>query len=265
MKLKEEHIKDLIPDYLDGKLNAKEKAWFEHHIKDSPEYEKELAEYKALFATFKEEPEQIPSENLREDFLKMLEEEKGNQVRVVSLKPTENSKNRGFGLLKIAASIALLIAVFLLGQQSGKNSIKEEVAVMQKQHLDIKQTAMISLLENQSASRRIQGVSYIQDFQHPDESILAALADRMLNDENMNVRLTALEALSNFTSSEMVKAAFVEALKSEKNPSLQIAIIQVLVQIQEKRAIEPMKKLLEQQDTQPFIKEEIHTVIPKII
>ena len=89
--------------------------------------------------------------------------------------------------------------------------------------------------------------------------------DACCMDENDNVRLTAFEALSRFTSSEKVKEVFLEALGKEKNPSIQIAIIQVLVQIQEKKAVEPMQRLLEQEDTQPFIKEQIKTGLPKII
>ncbi|MEC7263138.1 MAG: HEAT repeat domain-containing protein, partial [Bacteroidota bacterium] len=61
-----------------------------------------------------------------------------------------------------------------------------------------------------------------------------------------------------------VKNVLIEALEKEKNPSIQVAIIQTLVQIQEKKAAEPMKKLLEKEDTQPFIKEQIKAVLPSL-
>ena len=76
--------------------------------------------------------------------------------------------------------------------------------------------------------------------------------------------MTAFEALVKFTSSETVKNTFIEALEQEQNPSIQVAIIQALVQIQEKKAAEPMKKLLEKEDTQPFIKDQIRAVLPSI-
>ena len=58
------------------------------------------------------------------------------------------------------------------------------------------------------------------------------LLTAIIYDENDNVRMTAFEALVNFTSSEIVKTTFIEALEQEQNPSIQVAIIQALVQIQ---------------------------------
>ena len=87
----------------------------------------------------------------------------------------------------------------------------------------------------------------------------------MLYDENTNVRLTAVEALREFANSEAVKEAFITALQNEKDPSIQITLIHTLVEIQEKKAIQPMRRLLEQQETQPFVKQQIESLLPKII
>ena len=196
----------------------------------------------------------------------MLEEEKRHRVNVIDLKPKSvRSSDRIWGILKVAASVALLLSAFLLGQYAEKNTVKRNTLSLKQETLRLKQTTMIALLENQSASKRIQGVQYIEDFTAPDTTIVNALIDRLLQDEHTNVRLSAMVALSGFRDSETVKDAFIRALKTEKDPSIQIAIIQNLVQIQEKRAVEPMRDLLEQEETQPFIKEEITNALPKII
>ncbi|MEM0933413.1 MAG: HEAT repeat domain-containing protein, partial [Bacteroidota bacterium] len=168
-------------------------------------------------------------------------------------------------VLKIAASIALLVTSFQIGSVFQQKKTDGDIASLENETLRMKQTVMLSLMENQSASKRIQGVNYIEEIPNPDDAVVAALANRMLYDENDNVRLTAFEALSRFTSSDKVKEVLIQALGQEKNPSIQIAIIQVLVQIQEKKAVGPMQRLLEQEDTQPFIKEQIKTGLPKII
>ena len=124
---------------------------------------------------------------------------------------------------------------------------------------------MLSLMENQSASRRIQGVNLIEEFTIPDEAIITALANRMLFDNNTNVRLSAVEALGKFTQSDTVKKTFITALETEKDPSIQITIIHTLVTIQEKKAIAPMQRLLEQEETQPFVKQQIKSLLPSII
>lgn len=257
------HIVDLIPAYLDGHLSEEETKKFESHIEGCEDCKKETEEYKVFFEAMNREQNMKPSDNLRTNFERLLEEEKDNQVKVVSI--TSKPKNGIFQFLKVAASVALLISAFFLGKNAQKNEFQNEFAALEEQTVEIKQTAMISLLENQSASKRIQGVQYINDFINPDESIIMALADRMLNDENTNVRLSAMEALANFKNSEIVKEAFIQALKTENDPSIQIAIIQNLVEIQEKKAIGPMQDLLEQESTQPFIKDEITNAIPKII
>jgi len=265
--MKTAHILDAIPDYLEGNLTKAESEKIAAHIAQCNVCKKEVQDYKKLFNAFKEEPSAQPSTTLKENFLKVLEEEKQQTVKVVSLRQnTPSNKNNWFmGLLKVAASIALLITAFYSGRYFKSQETQQQIAQIEQEQLQLKQTAMMSLLKNQSASKRIQAVSYIEDFKNPDYEVVKALTDRMLHDENTNVRLAAVEALTRFSTSKQVKMAFVEALSIEKDPSVQIAIIQNLVKLQEKNAVAPMKKLLEQEDTQPFVKDEINQVLSEII
>ncbi|WP_350293753.1 zf-HC2 domain-containing protein [uncultured Croceitalea sp.] len=261
------HITDLLPDYIDDMLSATQKKEVEAHLKTCVACTKELEEYSTLFKGFQQEKMMKPSAELSKNFEKMLADEKDNSVRVVSIdnRSASSSKNWFSSSMKVAASIALLIAAFVGGRYFQSEESQKEIASIESERLQLKQTTMISLMENQSASKRIQGVQFIEEFEKPDEAIVKALANRMLKDENTNVRLTAAEALSKFSKSELVKLAFIEALETEKDPSVQIAIIQNLVKTQEKKAVKSMQKLLEQEDTQPFIKEEINQILSEII
>lgn len=260
--MEKQHVFDQIPDYLDGKLDMSEKAKFEQHIAECADCKKEVEEMKAFFNVFEEEIP-TPTNRLKTKFEAALEEEKMNRGKVVQMesKPSSNWTNNA---LKIAASIAILVASFQMGSLFQQRKVDQDIAQLQDETNQMKQTAMLSLMENQSASKRIQGVNYIEEFEKPDAAIIKALSNRLLYDDNDNVRMTAFEALVKFTSSETVKSTFIEALEKEKNPSIQVAIIQALVKIQEKKAAEPMKKLLEKEDTQPFIKEQIRAVLPSI-
>lgn len=261
--MKNNHISDLIPAYLDGTLDKNTQKKAEEHLSQCPDCQKELEEMKTLFKAFEDDVPHVPTNRLRNKFEEALEAEKESLGKVVPLAPKKKS-NWATNLLKVAASIALLVASFQMGSLFQQRKVDGDMAILKDETLQMKQTAMLSLMENQSASKRIQGVNYIEEFEHPDEAIIQALANRLLHDENDNVRLTAFEALSKFTASDTVKSVFIEALGKEKNPSIQIGIIEMLVQIQEKKAIAPMKKLLEQEDTQPFIKDQIKAVLPKI-
>ncbi|MET1258275.1 HEAT repeat domain-containing protein [Flagellimonas sp. DF-77] len=252
-----------IPDFLEGSLTTAQQQEFEKALKQNPEWQEEVDAYTRLFKAFSEEPQVMPSLQLRQGFEKMLEEAQQQQVAVVSL-PASSRKGFG-GFYRIAASIAVLIGTFVFGRYLGAKQSDLTIAQVQQEQQALIQTTMISLMENESASKRIQGVQYIEEFKEPDAAIVDALTDRMLNDENTNVRLTAMEALSRFKTSGKVKTAFITALETEQDPSMQIAIIQLLVEIQEKKAIGPMQRLLENEATQPFIKDEITTLLPKII
>ncbi|MEM8765077.1 MAG: HEAT repeat domain-containing protein [Bacteroidota bacterium] len=254
-----------IPEYLDGMLSPEKRNEFEAYLKTCSDCEKELEEMRILFGAIAAEKVEVPSGNLRNVFLKDLEEAKAEAVKVVPLTQTKEKSNWASNLLKVAASVALLVASFQMGGFFEKEKSNQSLETLQSESLVMKQQVMLSLMENQSASKRIQGVNYIEEIPNPDEAIVTALSQRMLNDENDNVRLTALEALARFAANDMVKDVFIKALEKEKNPSIQILIIDILVSIQEKRAVAPMQKLLEQEDTQPFIKKQIQTGLPKII
>lgn len=265
--MKQNHVTDLLPEYLDGLLDKTQKGKVETHLKKCALCTKELKDLKVLFNAFDGEEELVPSNNLKTNFYELLEKEKQNSPKVIAIGSKAKSSNKSWmpNLLKIAASIALLIGSFMLGKKQQEQKASVEIAALMNERLDIKQTAMLSLMENKSASRRIQGVNYIDQFTDPDEAIVKALTDRMLYDENTNVRLTAVEALASFTASETVKNAYITALKTEKDPGIQITVIQILVQIQEKKAIAPMQELLRHEETQPYVKKHIESLLPIII
>ena len=260
--MKSNHITDHITDYLDGTLPTEQHNEVALHLAQCERCTSELEEVKALLAAFKKEVTEIPSPGLKSKFYAFLEEEKQDSSKVVRL----NSDKKWLPtLLKIAAGIALLFGAFSLGKFQQQQQTNEVIVGLENKSSSIKETAMLSLIENQSASKRIQGVNLIEEIAQPDATIINALADRMLHDQNTNVRLTAAEALGKFSNSQTVIDAFISALGTEKDPSIQIMIIHTLSAIQEKKAIAPMKKLLEQQETQPFVKKEIKALLPTII
>ncbi len=265
--MKEKHVIALLPAYLDDQLDDLQNKEVKQHLKECPNCDKELKNLKVLLSAFEKEEIASPSEGLRTNFYELLEKEKKESTPVISMprSATTRKSNWTSHLLKIAASVVLLISGFYMGKYRQKDRSNEEIALLKDERMEIKQTAMLSLMENGSASKRIQGVSYIEDFSQPDEAIVEALIERMHFDENTNVRLTATEALAKFTDSENVKDAFIKVLKTEKDPRIQITAIQILVNINEKKAVEPMRALLKQESTQPFVKDQITSLIPNII
>lgn len=265
--MEKKHIIALIPDYLDGLLDKVQEEQVESHIKNCASCARELEEYKTLFKAFENEEQLEPSPNVQLKFLEQLELEKQGETQVVSIDRTTAKRKNNWtsDLLKIAASVVLLFGAYFFGKQQQSQDNKAEIAQLTNETMVFKETAMLSLLENKSASRRIQGVNYVEELKQPDTPIVKALADRMILDENTNVRAAAVEVLAKYTSSETVKNTFIKALKTEKDPGIQIMIIQTLGEIQEKKAATPMRELLKNEETQPFVKEQIESVLTTII
>nr|WP_321232134.1 HEAT repeat domain-containing protein [uncultured Psychroserpens sp.] len=259
------NIEQHIVDYIDRQLASEEAKQVEQHIETCDDCKVLYDETNLLFSAFKNVEEVTPSDKLREGFYKLLEEEKQLlDTKVVQL-PKESKEFPWKYAFQVAASIVFVFAGYFFGSHTTRQDTNQEISALQKETIELREGMMLAMIENQSPSKRIQAVSFTESFVKPDVKILEALIERMQYDGNINVRLAAAEALSEFPESAIVKEAFIEALTTQKDPSLQIAIIQFLVNIQEKRAIAPMQQLLEHSDTPDFIKEQVNSGISQII
>ena len=253
-------IENSIVDYIDGALSAKETVMIQNHIKSCITCKKTHEETKQLLTSFANETVAQPSSNLRTSFEELLAIEKKAQTKVIALQPAKRSSYKS--VLQIAASVAILFTGYLIGGYQENQNSQNEIASYQKEH---KENMLLAMIDNSSPSKRIKAVNYTEELTTPDTKILEALIDRMHNDSNSNVRLSAAEALSKFTDSELVRTSFIKTLTTEKNPSIQVEVIQILVQIQEKRALDPMKKLLESPEAPDYLKTQVNIGIAKLI
>lgn len=235
------HIQNKLIDYIEEQLSQVEMKEFEAHLASCNNCKEELENTKQFLTILSSESQDIPSEDLKTNFEKILSEEiRKEESKVIALNPTTNWKT----YLRVAASILIVVSAFVIGQQSNKTENSEQQQVL-------------ALLENQSASKRILAVSKAEEFNNNDTQIIDALIQKLFNDKNVNVRLAAAEALSKFSSLERVKQALIKSLETEKVPTMQIELIQILAKIQEKRALEPMKKLLNNEETPAYVKQEL--------
>jgi hypothetical protein len=69
------------------------------------------------------------------------------------------------------------------------------------------------------------------------------------------VRLAALDALHQSASSQMVRHGLVESLDRQTSPMVQIALIDLLVEIREKEAADAVKDLMQEAGLNPEVRE----------
>ncbi|MDY8135232.1 HEAT repeat domain-containing protein [Aquimarina sp. 2201CG5-10] len=258
-------IQDQLIDFIDDNLDQKTYQIVKMHLKSCDDCNNEFQELQGIFKGIQNEPQELPDASMKMNFERMLQEEKDllKEPKVVSL-PKE-SRNYWRTAFQIAATITLVISAYFYGKLESNESLSQEMAVLEKEKIEMKQSMTISLIENESASKRLQAVNYAEEFEKPGNEILKALINKMNYDDHINVRLAAAEALAKFSDSDMIRKALINALDTEKDPGMQVELIQILVSIQEKRAVPAMEKLLHNEETPNYVKDQVTIGLPSLI
>jgi HEAT repeat protein len=130
--------------------------------------------------------------------------------------------------------------------------------------MQITQQMMAMLQNGQSASQRIQGVNVALSMNKADDEIVSALVKTMNEDPNSNVRLAALDALSKFSDDAAVRKALVTSLPKQKDPVVQISLIQLLVKMKEKGVVNDLRKIVDDEKTMQAVKDEAYSGILRL-
>jgi anti-sigma factor RsiW len=256
--MKCEEMDELLPDYLRGKLNSDRAARVEEHIGQCAQCAEEVEIWQNLGLL----PEEQPSETSRSRFAAMLESYQEGRWEKASL-AAERKKFLGLGdlvhwlrtpSLSAAWACVLLVAGFLGGRYIDRDtSQKGELAAMRQELHSTRQLVALSLLQQQSASERLQGVSWSTRVA-PDPEVLDALQHTLRYDSSVDVRLAALDALSRYGKRPDVSRGLVESLESQQSPMVQVALIDLLVELHDSSAVEPLKRLQQEPNLDPTVR-----------
>ncbi len=238
---------EILIEYLEGTLDRKDAGDVEKWLNGSAEGRDRLAQLGTLLQSMKDSFEYAPPEQVDWEFKSGLEAEIKNQ---------QNANSQSW--LRIAAAVALLIAGFALGKLlPAGNEGAAQLATLQGQIDQLQQLVMMGTLQDHSASERLQVVSLIEDSDFsPSDELISTLVNTMNGDDSPNVRYAAVQALGKFLNLENVRMEMVRALEYQKDPLIQIAMINLLVQAEEKSAIAPIKKIIEEENTSEEVKKQ---------
>jgi hypothetical protein len=199
-----------------------------------------------------------PSPKLKMEFDQFLQKEiaSSKKTKMVFFQPV---------LYRAAAAVALLIVGVGMGFWLSKH--RDQQQAITKLEEELKETKMMMLAmmnNNQSASQRIQGVNVALTIAAPDDEVVKALASRMNDDPNTNVRLAALEALSKFHQEPNVKKILINALNTQKDPMVQIALIQLMVKMKETGIVNDLKRIVDDEESMKAVKDEAYSGLLKL-
>lgn len=139
-----------------------------------------------------------------------------------------------------------------------------QIAQLGQEVSELKEMMMLSMLEKESATDRLKAVSLTQQMDDVSEKVTAALLQTLNNDANVNVRLAALDALRPYSIDSKIREELIHSIAKQKSPLVQVALAELMAQLQEKGAIEELKKIMEDKETPTDIKEKINESIQVI-
>jgi hypothetical protein len=252
-------VEALMIDYLDNKLEAEQAGQIEKHLEACEICLDELLGIQEVLGQISMEEMTKPDDSLRINFYHMLHNE---------IKKSESSRmnqNKQFhqrwfdrDVYRIAAGIALLVTGTFLGMMFysiiSSPGQSKEMSELRSEVTALRKNAMFTMLKDESSSSRIQAVDYAKEIDSPDENIINVLVKTLNNDKNVNVRMAAAYALAKFTAQRSVCDSLVESLSLQKDPILQVTLINILVEIQEKSAIRPIEQIISSDKTIPEVK-----------
>jgi HEAT repeat protein len=146
--------------------------------------------------------------------------------------------------LQFAAAAAVLVFGVAIGQQMTRTPVADpQLASLREELRDMRHMVTLSLLQQQSASARLKGVSFINQIDQPDSEVTLALLDALMHDPNVNVRLATIDALKRLSTRETVRRGAIEALSRQTSPLVQIALIDFVVEQSGREAAETLRQL----------------------
>jgi hypothetical protein len=268
-----EKIQDRFADYLTGDLEEEARREVQDHISSCGPCRAEIENLTAVWAKLGVLPEEQPGGGLRHRFYSMLETYK-NELDVAAKTPARARILAGwrewftFRRPAFAASFSTFLLLLGLGTgwlMSGSGGKSARLTTLQREVQDMRQTIAISLLSQPTASERLQGVSYSAAVRNPSAKTLTALVNTLNTDPNPNVRLAAVEALYLFRNQPGVKDGLVNALAIQDSALVQVALIDLLVEIREQRASEALKALIKNEKLNPDVKKLAEQGIKQLI
>jgi hypothetical protein len=258
-----EEYREKLADWHMGRLDTAEKAELEQHLNTCADCREALAATGFVLDSVSDLQDPGPSVQVKADFRAMLDDFKAAEKKKVSDGSIWSWLFRP--RLSLAYGLIILVCIggaYLLGHS---NKQGQEVQDLHAQVHELKQTMMLTMLDNPLASERIKAVSYTNDLKKVDNRVINALLATLNNDPNVNVRLSTLEALAALGNHPEVRTGLIKSITTQDSPIIQLAIADVMLKLQEKRSVGSFRELLKQKGLDDKVRQKVKETITKLI
>ncbi len=273
-----QQLEQLLPDYLQNALSPAQTAEVEQHCEHCANCAQDIVMWKKLALL----PQETPSVESRQRFDAMMHAytttvaETTASVRAnanatqqpVAAKPSWNFIE---WLRSPFGAVAWSAALLLIGLYAGTHIVKpaapehsDEIASLHAEVTSMRQLVALSMLQQQSASERLQGVSWSTREDHLDPQVQTALMRTLRSDGSVDVRLAALDALSRHASQPLVRKNVLDALQEQQSPLVQVAMIDQLTEWRDPDAAQRLRMFEQTPNLNPAVKQRAEWAIAKL-
>jgi anti-sigma factor RsiW len=263
-------FEELLPDFLQKSLSSEQLVSVKAHMQECPE----CAAVTAMWGKLSMLPAEPAPARLRSRFEAMLNAYQEGRWEHDKLKEQKSKLAPVWAIsdwfrapaAQMAFAMVFLIAGLLIGRMLEKPQAasNNEIASLHQEVTSMKQLVVLSMLQQQSASERLQGVNWSLQVNHPDPEILSALLHTLRADGSVDVRLAALDALRRYNTEPKVRKGLVEALQTQQSPLVQIALIDALVDLHESDAVQHIKQFEQTPNLNPTVRQRAQWGINKL-
>jgi hypothetical protein len=265
------HAKELIAAHwqkepaIDESVNDDQLA-LRQHLETCAECSAEMATLGGLWERLADIPAPEPSQALNARWQSTFESLMASRSPV--------SRTGWFASLWPASpawQVAVALTCLLIGLLAGANLPRrnKEIAKLHEEIASTREMVALSLLQQQSATERLRGVDYTGRMQTMDPEVLSALTGAVAHDPSVNVRLAALDALSNAALSKAsvgpgVLQSLSQSLPRQDSPMVQAALIDYLVEARDRKALGVLRQLAAQPDINPAVLERTRVALQQL-
>jgi len=265
-----ERAAEMMPDYLDGALKPEDAKAIEAHLESCEDCRKEMALARDLMLLAADEA----SPNLRARFQHVLDAYEEGRAEGARLAPARAARGTWGAWdwlrspIMAAACTAVVLALGFFGgrymSNAGDAKSQAQLAAMQTQLANMQQLVVLSMLQEESAGERLQGVTLSKRDEQANPQILAALLHTLRYDNSVDVRLAALDALGRYSNHPQVREGLAVALDAQQSPLVQVQLIDMLVQARDRAVLGQLQKLEQDPSLDPTVRQRAHWAIGQL-
>jgi uncharacterized protein YneF (UPF0154 family) len=262
--MKCEKMMYLMVLYLNGELNDIDKHALESHLSECQSCKQELTQMQLVHRHMTAIPVAEPdAQKMRTDFYDMLYEYKRATVQAHSgwisgLREKIAQVWRPVYAMQLITGILLLLMGWAGGYWFNPQRVEsQQLSQLAREVQQMRETMLLTMLEKPAATERLKAVNYTQNLSPVDEKVIQALLQTLNNDPNINVRLVTVETLRQLASYASVREGLIQSIPLQESPMVQIALADVMVNLQEKRSVSALQQLLKQENLNASVKDKL--------